>query len=738
MKCIPWMMAALLVSQFTAIGAFPADVDSVLATTDGRNVRAVWVRVVDPDDEQGKSKSARLLIGWDAERNQERVLSWSTSHRIAYPHFVDNGNGVVYTDSVGVCRVDWRTGSKETILGSRVPISAVWRDSETGKTWLYGASWGTYGSSLKRICLQSPNEAPEVIWDSPLPDNTPNDFQILNVSRNGEYIGGMFNPHLIGILHISSGAFHALCTPQKRYGGGCCGGHMAPDKSLLLMSFTSDHMHLNLTQSVESGQPSLITTLRIAEAIANATGRDASPEGIANWTNDPEYLISSGPSSTALIEVTQRSSVRLIKLSNDLSSILKVFPLSPVDKTTGDELYPSGRIEIPFPVKHFRVNTISMTLRSASDTPVDTTISLLSVVDRKDIVVCKVTAGNEWLHAEPVFMDSSWKLNLSASDNTPSPAVLYGRVDVVVDGKLDVLTVYYEKDYSPDSAFMRIVPDKIEIAVGDTGVFFPDLRDRKNDPLMTSYSWSTNGGGHIDSQGRFVSDGTQGTFEITLKPEGMQGMATAQVTVIEDTTTHDSDIVILHPQGAMVLEIGDTCEIRWKSYVELASGVELYISPDQGVSWCPVNSQGAILPSSANWGKFNWIIPDSISCLDTKLSLSDTECHLRVAAYDGTASALTSSPFLVNASSPTRMPARTRKRAICRLIQVRGTSICLDSDSDQLLRYEVISAVGKRVAYGYTSGDGLITGPLPSGIYLSTVRNHAGEVLFRGRTLLAR
>lgn len=97
-------------------------------------------------------------------------------------------------------------------------------------------------------------------------------------------------------------------------------------------------------------------------------------------------------------------------------------------------------------------------------------------------------------------------------------------------------------------------------------------------------------------------------------------------------------ITITSPKAGAVLHVGDSLRVTWTvkndaSRVVDAVGVSL--SPDDGKTWGAMHSN-SIGPAAANWGKFAWLIPDSlyIATQNKKFALKGNKtCRVKVAQY---------------------------------------------------------------------------------------------------------
>lgn len=97
-------------------------------------------------------------------------------------------------------------------------------------------------------------------------------------------------------------------------------------------------------------------------------------------------------------------------------------------------------------------------------------------------------------------------------------------------------------------------------------------------------------------------------------------------------------ITITSPKAGAVFHVGDSLRVTWtvkNDPSRVVDAVGISLSPDDGKTWGAMHSN-SIGPAAANWGKFAWLIPDSlyIATQNRKYQLKGNKtCKVRVAQY---------------------------------------------------------------------------------------------------------
>jgi len=82
-------------------------------------------------------------------------------------------------------------------------------------------------------------------------------------------------------------------------------------------------------------------------------------------------------------------------------------------------------------------------------------------------------------------------------------------------------------------------------------------------------------------------------------------------------------IRLTYPLGGESFKVGDTLPITWitkSNSPDPVDAVDVMISPDSGKTWAYLRSS-SIPPDSPDWGRFPWIVADSISMLGKKTNI---------------------------------------------------------------------------------------------------------------------
>lgn len=97
-------------------------------------------------------------------------------------------------------------------------------------------------------------------------------------------------------------------------------------------------------------------------------------------------------------------------------------------------------------------------------------------------------------------------------------------------------------------------------------------------------------------------------------------------------------INITSPKAGSVWHVGDSLRVTWtvkEDPSRVVDGVGVSLSPDDGKNWYAMHSN-SIGPTHPNWGKFAWLITDSVTIqtLNKKLLVKGSKtCRIKVAQY---------------------------------------------------------------------------------------------------------
>ena len=251
----------------------------------GQHSRLVWVQDQgNGSDTFGQGKNL-ALYGYDSvDGKGERQLVKGVGNFFK-PLFTPDGTQVIYSDRRAreMYLLDWESGKVEK-LGSGVAV-ALWEGAETGfflkskPLWVYYFSGrqpeNKYGTAqpLYRFPLGSPKKK-ELVWDK-----TNMAWSNVQLSRDGEILGGLFPwPHG-GILQTDSKAF-------TRFGRGCWTS-LSPDNSKLLWIFDGLHRNVQI-HDIKSSESWKVN-------INSAPGIGGFEVYHPRWSNHPRYFVMTGP-----------------------------------------------------------------------------------------------------------------------------------------------------------------------------------------------------------------------------------------------------------------------------------------------------------------------------------------------------------------------------------------------------------------------------------------------------------
>jgi hypothetical protein len=125
-------------------------------------------------------------------------------------------------------------------------------------------------------------------------------------------------------------------------------------------------------------------------------------------------------------------------------------------------------------------------------------------------------------------------------------------------------------------------------------------------------------------------------------------------------------ITVTSPTAGQTLTAGSTVTIRWSA--PNSGGVAIEWSADDGDRWGAVTTSGSVRPADANWGAYQWMVPDTLS----------TTCLVRVMEYTAHGTYGVSPGFTITRSSGVAALGRPLARAAAqpaRLVDLRGRII---------------------------------------------------------------
>ena len=248
----------------------------------GVRTRVVWTQDVG-DGRDITSKGNKLIVmGYDSYDGQiERALLPKPAN-YAKPLITPTGNRVVFTDRTHntVSIVNWDgTGLRRLTSGFAL---AVWIDPNTKIEWVYVGSDPRPKAKNKppayqviaRHQIDRPQEDRQIVWDK-----RPVDANSFQLSSDGHLAGGLFPWPRAGIAELPNGSW-------KRLGRGCWTA-LAGDDSNLFWYFDGSHRHLTIVDVARN--------TRWKVNINSAPGINGYEVYHPKWTNDPRFLVMTGP-----------------------------------------------------------------------------------------------------------------------------------------------------------------------------------------------------------------------------------------------------------------------------------------------------------------------------------------------------------------------------------------------------------------------------------------------------------
>lgn len=251
----------------------------------GGHLRLVWLQ----DHGNGADSLAHgknlVVYGYDSRDGLGERPLLKKKGSFFKPLITPDGKGVIVSDRKAreMYLVDWESG-KKTVLGQGIAVE-VWKEEKgrfffnEPRTWVYCFSGlqpeNKYGTSqpLYRFPLDNPKKK-ELIWD-----RTNMAWSNLQLSRDGEMLGGLFPwPHG-GVLHVKDRKWKPL--------GKGCWTSLSPDNSKLLWIFDGLHRNIQMYDVAGGGSWKV--------KINNGPGINGFEVYHPRWSNHPRYFVLTGP-----------------------------------------------------------------------------------------------------------------------------------------------------------------------------------------------------------------------------------------------------------------------------------------------------------------------------------------------------------------------------------------------------------------------------------------------------------
>ena len=323
-----WKNSISLLFCFLLVTACNDSVTSAspLESFTGAHTRVVWVQEQgNGADTYGFGENFKLM-GYDSrDGKKERELLKETQN-FYKPIFTPDGKKVIVSSRSRheIYMVDFKKGKKK-LLGKGVAVD-VWKDPETGKTWVYALAGdgpeNKYFTTrpLIRFLLKKPKKR-ETVWTQ-----THLSWSNFDMSRDGKFAGGLFPwPHA-GILLFEQNTW-------KKYGKGCWTA-LSPDSSAILWVFDGLHRNLNFVNPFTA--EFWTTNINTADGIGGFEVYHP------RWSNHVSYLTMTGPyvegeGGNKITGGGQKVEVHVGKFSPDLKSVEGWFQVTHNDRA---DFYP--------------------------------------------------------------------------------------------------------------------------------------------------------------------------------------------------------------------------------------------------------------------------------------------------------------------------------------------------------------------------------------------------------------
>lgn len=254
----------------------PADLAAALRDFAGGPIRLAWTRTEDEDDFYQKDNTG-MLCGFDSEdaRGERIILSELRSY--AMPIITPDGQKIVFTDQkLGMCfevGFDGK-GLRELVRGF---ASDVWRDPQSGRTWLYVRSgWSEAGATVGRYDLAD-LKVREDVWKQSITGTE--EASWFNISGDGQFAADGFPWPKCGLVDMQA-------DDLKIMGNGCWPS-VSPDASHMYFYFLGKHTAIDFFDAPDA--KSRVINL---STIPAWTGRKVYHP---KWTNHVRYMTATAP-----------------------------------------------------------------------------------------------------------------------------------------------------------------------------------------------------------------------------------------------------------------------------------------------------------------------------------------------------------------------------------------------------------------------------------------------------------
>jgi hypothetical protein len=244
----------------------------------GGHTRVVWVTDAENKDSFAGHNQLRLM-GYDSRDGRGERIIYGERSNYHRPLITPDGEQIVFSNrqTRKMYVINW-DGSGLRLLKQPGCASEVWRDPQTGKTWVYyQENPDDYSKPVLRFAIDDPEHV-QTVWSSSIVQALPS-FQL---SRDGRMAASTFPWPSSGVAELPD-------VVWRKHRNGCWPA-MAPDDSYISWTFDGAHRNLFLTRQGE--EESWMVN------ISNAPGVNNFEVYHPRWSNDVRYMVMTGPYSS--------------------------------------------------------------------------------------------------------------------------------------------------------------------------------------------------------------------------------------------------------------------------------------------------------------------------------------------------------------------------------------------------------------------------------------------------------
>ena len=242
--------------------------------TDG-HTRVVWLTDADNKDTFADRNNLQLW-GYDSRDGRGERIIWGERGNYYRPLITPDGEHIVYSNrqTRKIFVIKW-DGSPPRVLKDPGCAAQVWRDPQTGRTWVY---YQENSADFHKPVLRFPMDEPDkvqTVWSSTLVQALPS-FQL---SRDGKMAASTFPWPNCGVAQLPDVAW-------RKHRNGCWPS-MAPDNSYISWTFDGQHRNLIMTRAGDDDSWTL--------NVSHAPGVNNFEVYHPRWSNDVRYMVMTGP-----------------------------------------------------------------------------------------------------------------------------------------------------------------------------------------------------------------------------------------------------------------------------------------------------------------------------------------------------------------------------------------------------------------------------------------------------------